>query len=239
MRILAVSDLHLDHVSSGISRFEEVERAVMATVVAAIEREADAWVFLGDAMNPNSGSCVFRCLDVLVRATQELTKKCVEPILLAGNHDVIADGRGETTLSPLRSLPDVYVVEDPTHLHLCGVDLACLPYTAPHRGYDAGGFLHRFEGGASPLVVLSHLYVRGAQPGSEAAELACGRDVWLPDEELALIARTRPTIVLNGHHHRAQEHATPSGLKVSIVGSAARLTHGEQDNTPSFLVVDV
>jgi DNA repair exonuclease SbcCD nuclease subunit len=244
MRAVVVSDLHLDHVSSGISRFEEVEAAVQRTVEVAIERDVDAWIFLGDAMDPDSGSCVFRCLDVLVRAVARLRRNSIRSILIAGNHDVISDGRSETTLSPLRSIDDVDVVESPTLFNAgcrkrLDVDVLALPYAAPHREYDAARVVERETMGDSPLLVLSHLYVRGAQPGSEASELARGRDKWLPDEELARVAARRPTTVLNGHHHRAQRHVTPSGLQVRIVGSSAILTFGEQLNQPSFLVVEI
>jgi len=244
MRIVVCSDLHLDWVSSGVSRFDEVAAAVDRIVDVAIEREADAWLFAGDAMNPDSGSCVFRCLDVLVRATGRCHRNGIRSILIAGNHDTIEDGRSDTTLSPLRSLPGVDVLESPRLIVLTDkngleVQLLGLPYVSTSNDYSPAAVIDRECGGIGPLLVVEHLNVRGIVPGSETDDMPRGRSVWFPDEEVMDVARRRPTTVIGGHFHRAQRHTCPSGLEVRIVGSVCVLTHGEEANSPSFLVVDL
>lgn len=244
MRIVVCSDLHLDWVSSGVSRFEEVSAAVDRTVDAAIERDADAWMFLGDAGNPDSGSCVFRCLDVLVRAAVRNREQNIRTIMLAGNHDTIEDGRSDTFLSPLRSLPGVDVIEAPRSLTLrdrsgAEVQLLGLPYASTSNDYDPAAAVDRECGGKGTLLVVEHLCVRGIVPGSETEDMPRGRNVWFPDDEVAVVARRRRTIVLGGHYHKGQVHETPSGLPVQIVGAPARFKHSEETNSPRFLVADI
>lgn len=239
MKIVAVSDLHLDHVSSGVHRFDEIEAAVRLAVEAAIERQADAFFFLGDAMDPDSGSCVFRCLDVLVRSAVRLNGMGIPFVAISGNHDVVEAGRLETTLSPLRSLPGVHLFEQPGSIVIHDVHIVSLPYTSTSQSYDPAQAVERLCGGDGQLVVIEHMNVRGAIPGSEESDMPRGRSVWLPDEELAVVSRRRPTLVLGGHIHHRQLHKTPSGLEVQIIGNVARLSHSEEANEPAFLVVDV
>jgi DNA repair exonuclease SbcCD nuclease subunit len=148
----------------------------------------------------------------------------------------LEDGIGDTTLSPLRGLHRddfVHVVERPKRVVIGDVHFACLPFTASSHGYDVEEKLREMTA-ASPrprTVVLSHLNVPGIVPGEETTEMPRGREITLPEK----LAHERACLVLQGHFHRRQ--TTPLGTRV--VGSLARLTFGEENNRPGFLVVEV
>jgi DNA repair exonuclease SbcCD nuclease subunit len=239
MRVVVTSDWHLDHVTHGVSRFAELETAVHRTVDAAIEEGADAYFFLGDLCDPDSGSCVFRCAKVALDAATRLAAKGIASIWLAGNHDVIEDGTGCTTLTPLLAMAaaseSVHVAERPCLVELGdGYRVICLPFTATSHAYDVEASLLELARGChdrDKTIVLSHLNVPGVIPGEETTEMPRGREVVLP----VAWAKTHAGLVLQGHYHRKQK--TNDG--VWIPGSLARLTFGEEKHDPGFLVVEV
>ena len=73
MRIVAISDLHLDVVTSGVPRFGEVEAALSRAVDHAIEhldpREGDFFACLGDVCDPDCGPVGFRVAAALIAAS--------------------------------------------------------------------------------------------------------------------------------------------------------------------------
>lgn len=228
----------------GVARFPELERAVMASVQAAVGVEADAYLFLGDLCDPDCGSVAFRCVELLQRATVMLLEglQRVQVHHIAGNHDVCEDGSGDTTLTPLRALEHhtdrVYVHERPRMIDLQHVNpdgsveilwMQTLPFCATSHAYDPAAL----PGLMTADVIAGHLAVPGAQPGEETTEMPRGREVLFPLDRIAERA-TPPRLLLNGHYHRRQH---TNG--VHIPGSLARLTYAERDNAPGWLVVDL
>lgn len=235
MKLVVSSDYHLDHVTHGVARFDEIRTAVFRTVSVAIEKRADAWIFLGDAMNPDSGSCVFRCVEVLVEIAKRMKIAGIPTIFMAGNHDVVEDGSGKTTLSPLRPLADgekIFLIEGPEAFAISDQRFVCFPFTASSHGYDPVAWAkERMSPGA---ITLSHLAVPGIQPGEETTEMPRGREVVFPVKETGQ-AQAR----LQGHYHRQQSFDPGGGPPVLVPGSLARLTFGEENHDPSFLVLEV
>jgi DNA repair exonuclease SbcCD nuclease subunit len=227
VRILVTSDWHGDRWTMGVPRFPEIERAAHATVDAAIREKVDAWAFLGDLTDPDSGVCVFRCIELLIRCVLRVWEADIDPIVIAGNHDVIEDGSGETSLSPLRALlgseGTFFLRERPGMIDVRGVPILALPYTATSHRYDP--LAQRLDA----RVVLGHLSVPGIVPGEETLEMPRGREVVLPVDRFP-----KDAVLINGHYHKQQA----SG-RVLIPGSLARLTHGEERNEPGFLIVEV
>lgn len=246
MKLVAISDVHIDHVTLGVPREDEVRKAIEASVNHALSIEADAWCFLGDFMDPDCGPQSFRHLEFLVNEVRRLAEAGIHSVLIAGNHDVVEDSRGGTTLSPLKEIwpKYVHVLEKPTVFFPNLFDhygrpnqpkLIALPFTPASRAYDPVEFLQRALDNQCTNLVLSHLTgVEGVIPGEEVNEMPRGREVTLPLELLA-----RPDVfVLQGHFHRRQVHQH-KGATVHVVGSPVRFTFGEQDNEPSFLVAEV
>jgi hypothetical protein len=80
-------------------------------------------------------------------------------------------------------------------------------------------------------VVAGHMTsVPGVPHGSETSDMPRGADMAFPLAE----AQALGAVCMNGHFHRRCTDGP-----VLIPGSLARLTHGEEQNEPSFLVVDV
>jgi DNA repair exonuclease SbcCD nuclease subunit len=239
VKIVVTSDWHGDWVTHGVRRFLEIEEAVHETVDRAVEENADAYVFLGDLCNPDSGSSVFRVIRLAMEAAIRLREREIASIWISGNHDVIEDGSGETTLTPLRALVDaskktpVCVFESPGEAVLFGrrggpaTKFFALPYTPTNRQYSPPDVAAQH---ARDAVVLSHLTeISGVAPGEEFLEMPRGRGIRLPLEQLG-----SAKMILQGHFHRQQKVGP-----VWIPGSLARLTFCEETHSPGYLVLEV
>jgi exonuclease SbcD len=254
MKLLLCSDFHADATTMGQARFSDVDRAVRQTVEYAIEHKVDAYCFLGDLCDPDSGSAVFRSVELAISAAVELSDAGIPNIWIAGNHDVIEDGSGDTTLSPLRplagagSLTKLY--ERPGKHQLFErlrkdraqteeLTIHALPFTATSHPYRPSVEIEEKKMllRSGTHVVLAHLTVPGVEPGEETNEMPRGRDVMFPREQFPDTAQN--VHCFQGHYHRQQTHELPGFRPVHIPGSAARFTFGEEQNNPGFLVVEV
>jgi len=234
MKVLITSDWHGDHVTLGVMRFPEIEAAAIESVRVAIEQKVDLYAFTGDLTDPDSGTMVFEAVELAGKVIRLLTLAGIPSVWIPGNHDVIENGRGRSTLAPLTCVDfGAKIIEQPARIEVtrhsgASIKVICLPFTAASHGYDVEHFLRDCE--PSDLV-LAHLAVPGVQPGEETTEIPRGREVVLP----AKLAMQKAKVVVNGHYHRAQ--VSPDG--VLIPGSLARLTFGEADHKPSFLMVEI
>lgn len=237
MKLVVSSDWHPDHVTHGVRRFAEVKEAAHRTVDRAIEERADAYVFAGDLCDPDTGSVVFRCVELAVEVATRLAARGIPSAWVAGNHDVIEDATGDTVLSPLRALAnmtdEIEVFERPGVFARAGAHVICLPFAATSHAYDVEATIADLGQGLErdKTIVVAHLNIAGVVPGEETTEMPRGREVWLPVEAAKRVARH----VVSGHYHRRQR--TKDG--VWIIGSLARLTFGEEGNEPSFLILEV
>lgn len=246
MKVVISSDWHPDHTTHGVSRFKEVRDAAHCTVDRAIAEGAGLYVFTGDLCDPDSGSVVFRCVELAIEIAMRLALKNIKSVWIAGNHDVIEDGTGDTTLTPLRALANytrnVSVCERPTMFRIDQIacpgaaNLLCLPFTATSHAYDVDAALVEMASHIRPdtrhqTIVAAHLNIAGVVPGEETTEMARGREIWLPVETAKEVAG----YVVCGHYHRRQQ--TKDG--VWIPGSLAQLTFGEEGNQPSFLILNL
>jgi DNA repair exonuclease SbcCD nuclease subunit len=231
MKAVVCSDLHLDWITHGVRRHDEIRDALHRVIDAAIKEKVDAFFCLGDVANPDAGSCVFRVMATMLEAAGRLRQHDIRQVWIAGNHDVIEDGTGDTTLTPLRSLEEVsmfYVAELPRRVVLGDTHVICLPFTATSHGYNVDEKLGELTR-SSPrerTIILSHLAVPGIEPGEETKEMPRGREVKL--------ATARAKLILQGHYHRQQRMES-----VWVAGSLARLTFCEERHDPGYLIVEV
>lgn len=243
MKIVYSSDYHLDVSTAGVLRCAELARAVDHVVNYAIVKRADIFVFGGDLMNPDAGSIVFEAMRITLAAANRLSMMGVCSFWLSGNHDVVEDGSGRTSLEPLKSCsPLVRVVDRPESMLIDGVHFTFLPFTASSHPYNPEEFVRENVSTEAPHhVIISHLtHVRGISPGEESIDMARGRSLSLPDECIVERRQGRAMTVLSGHFHRGGTYETPAGLSVHVPGSLARLRFGpEEDIDPAFIVVDV
>lgn len=233
MKLLVTSDWHPDWVTDGVPRFDDVAMAVEQTVRVAIAQKVDAYFFLGDLCDPDSGSSVFRCVQLALSVALRLQEKDILSFWLAGNHDVIEDGSGDTTLTPFRSIigKRVYLLEQPRRIEPAGSPtIVGLPYTASSHPYDAGAVAGRLVNAGENAIALGHLHLPGLIPGEETTDMPRGREVEFPTSLL----KQRGALMLHGHYHRRQ--VTPDG--VLIPGALARLTFGHVEDDPGFLLLE-
>lgn len=236
MKIFACSDLHFDARTAGFARFDDVEAAFDQVVSTAIERQADLFLFCGDACDPELGLDVIRANQVLIKQAKRLGNAGIPFVAIAGNHDVVEDGRGTTTLGPLAESQFGRVFETPGFMDRGDFVVLALPYPSRSFGYDPDKFVrdssrYLVEMDA-PIVVVSHLMHEGATPGDEKTDFPRGRDVFYPVDAVAALAKKTKLVSIGGHYHRRQ---VLNG--VQIVGSLVRLTFGEEDHEPGYLAV--
>lgn len=254
MRLLHSSDWHVDVVTAGFRRFDDVTAAVNESIRAAIDMKADYYLFTGDFCDPNNDGSSHLYSRFLLESAIELADAGVKSIWMAGNHDVVESGEGVTTLSSLRALSTsahyahmVHLVETPQALSLLkgtqykpetdDVAIICLPFTSHDRDYDPAERV-KFLGKTLRekfVIIASHLNVEGIEIGSETTDFPRGRNVFFPKDACNELEESGKTVLrLQGHYHKQQVFEG-----IYVVGSLVNLTFGEQDNKPCFQVIDV
>lgn len=104
MKILIISDLHLDWVTHGVPRLSDLESALEIVLDTVQAEDVETVLVLGDLFDPDGGSGVFQAMSVAINFASVLSRADVTSLWIAGNHDVIEDGSGTTTLSPLAAM---------------------------------------------------------------------------------------------------------------------------------------
>lgn len=240
-RALVTSDWHADATTAGLARYDDVERAAFETVDEAARQRCSHYLFLGDLTDPDEERWT-RAVGLAVRVARALDERGISSYWLVGNHDVVEDGSGAHTLSALAALGgDVRcrVLDRPRAgvFDGSGVDYVALPYVARSHAYDPERYVReeapKVLAARRPVVVLGHLCVAGVTPGSETEDMPRGREVFFPADACRETFADRGLLMLNGHYHRAQEHGG-----VWIPGSLERLTFGEVEHRPGWLVVE-
>ena len=250
MKILVTADWHLDASTGGMRRLDDVKRAVVESVDYSIRNGVGVYLFLGDLMDPDCGSRAFACLEVAIRAALALASNGIESHWIAGNHDVIEDGSGRTTLTPMLPLEEynrfksrIYVHESSRIVTMMSgsstdrATLLTLPYAPLARSYDPTAMVAFIEESKRetclPLVIAGHMTeMPGIVPGSETKDMARGRGMAFPFDACEKLKQKH--LMLNGHFHDRQTFKD-----VHIPGSLERLTFGEERNEPGWLVCEV
>ena len=241
MKILITSDWHADKSTAGVDRFDDVAQAAKQAVSMAIAEGVDLFAFLGDLTDPDDGPRALRAVQLAIDCSIMLTRANVSQVWLAGNHDVIEDASGRTTLTPLRALSsDNYWpwIAETGESRVLGdgdgeVHIVVLPYPAVSKSYDMGPRVKELVEVESQFrgIVLAHsTYIPGVVEGEETLEMPRGRVVELPVDVIP-----KDWTVVNGHWHTPQ--VTPGG--VLVPGALARLTRGEAGDDPRFLIVEI
>lgn len=258
MRIMVCGDLHGDASTAGVARFGDVARSLRAAADLAVAERCDGFVQLGDLCDP--GPQASRCAALAIEVSARLNAAGIWVRWLVGNHDVVEDGAGASTLEPVRAVAEAAgsltflagvnrlgVWAEPTAEWVFDDVLAvALPHPARGRAYEPSEFIETVEwvldlhvrrkvDDARLIFVFGHLVVPGMQPGGETLEMPRGREVLFPVAEC--VARWGERVVMvNGHYHRASRRSQGA---VIIPGSLERLTKGEAGNTPSLFVLEV
>jgi len=231
-------------VTDGHDRHAEVHGA-LAQVRHRV-REGDQFLCLGDVSNPFSPG-VHRAVALAVETAHAFEFACKDNAWIVGNHDVMEDQHGSHSLLGVKALEasgdgSTQLHDEPRVTWLGNYLLVSLPYVAPARSYDPAAWIEEaceladnetivYPGRRKRTVVAGHLMIEGIEPGSETTDMARGRDVFWPEE--AVRKHFPDALWLNGHYHRGQVFRG-----IHVPGSLVRVTHGEEQNQPRFLVFD-
>lgn len=256
MKAIVFSDAHHDHVTMGQPRAGDIDAAFNLVCAEAIYGKVDVAFFLGDLSDPDEGAAVIQAMTAVVKLNANLDTSDILFVAIAGNHDVLEDGSGMTTLSPLRYLqPDCMLAEGPRAFTMDrhssqAFNVVALPFRATSHAYDPDAFVLDILANedryalqpAVPTFVIGHLAIPGVQPGEETKELARGRETLFPFKAVGMLKERMeaPVVVMNGHYHRRQTFRPPGeSYDIHIPGSMARLTMTEERHEPSYLIVEV
>lgn len=248
MKILLTSDWHPDFSTAGFPRFDDVVRSVEKTVEVAIAERVDLYLFCGDLCDPDLGKA-HTCAALSIATASRLIDHGIRSRWLTGNHDVLEDGTGTSTLEPLdafgRAVGREWVracsapaIEYPDRM-TDGLVIVTLPYVARSNAYDPEAFIDgcadelRRANYGGRVLVPGHLMLEGISPGSETNDMARGRDVYYPIDRIQAAWGDR-AIMVNGHYHERVVHRG-----VQVVGSLERITFGEEHSSPGYMLLEV
>lgn len=237
MKILITSDWHLDAVTAGVSRSADIAEAVDWTVQLATDRMVNLYVFLGDLCDPDANRAP-ACVAKAINTAQALMARGIGSRWLVGNHDVIEDGSGTSTMEPIEAAGHA-LRKKPMHelftFTIGKTMLVWLPFVPKVAAYDPVEFIRSCPTDVDRVFVFGHLNVPGVVPASETHEMPRGREVWMPTDAIREHWHGK-AVIFNGHYH-----ATTDGKKagVGIPGTLQRLTFGEQDNVVGCFIVDL
>jgi DNA repair exonuclease SbcCD nuclease subunit len=231
MKFLFTGDWHLDAITAGVERFDDVSTSLDWVARVAQEEGVAHVIFLGDLCDPDANRAP-RCVARAIGFAEHLHETGINTWWLTGNHDVIEDGSGTSTLVPLGAAGH-NLVDTPRVESLYGVSFAFLPFVPRSKAYDPVDFIERASTSVSgPVIIAGHLSSRDIEPGSETHEMGRGRDQWIPLDAIKERFKDR-ALVVNGHYHQWQTE------DVLLPGSLERLTFGEEANEPSVAIVEV
>lgn len=239
MKILFTSDWHLDRITAGFDRFDDVSKAVFETVSFACDNKIDLYIFLGDLANPNNVRS-HRAASIAIRSAMLLSNHGIDSIWMVGNHDIIEDGTSDSDREPYSTLSVLKaagsdVASVPKLFDKGRIAIIALPYPASNRIYDPNDAIAELAPKAvlaDKALVVGHLSLSAAVLGSESTDMARGRGIEWPVDTIR--SMLPDAVMIGGHYHRAQ---TISG--VNFVGSLTRLGFDEEHNDIGFLVLEV
>lgn len=237
MKVVITADWHLDAVSLGNSRFDDLSVALRAMMLTVVEEKPDLFLFLGDLCNPDRGARTLKAIATAAFYARMLAENEVESVWLAGNHDVVDSSEIVTSLTPLASMPFLRVVESLSSLQVGNWHLVFLPYISRvlQAEVDVQRYVERecvlaADKGLRLLLAGHCTHVPDATTGNETTLMSRGRNMAFPVE----LGTKYGALMFNGHYHTKQR--TSGG--VYIPGSLGRFDFGEENNTPSFYILD-
>ncbi len=223
-KILAFSDLHLDARTCNVVRFDELSGQLERIKEIAVAERVDTVVFCGDACDPDSQMTI-KCIERLAEFAYVLGHQSVKTIWMNGNHDVVQDGYGTSTLSPLEWAHDLsFVIAEPA-LH-DGVGF--LPYPSQSKLFDLDIVIKHFPNNQS--LIFGHLNIDGVAGHSESNEMARGIKHYWPAEAIA--KHCPGAMLIGGHYHVGEAHVVKHKLGqtlISTIGSPASFAFGAEE----------
>jgi len=251
MKILHIADIHIgdgeqygEKLPGGKSaRAADLEARLEDVVQIVIDNNVKYVLFAGDAFKTRQPNPTrLRTFAFWVRKLAEFSTVC----LLVGNHDLAAS-RKASSIDVFDSvgMDNVHVFRGPGLHDFKDFQLIALPYPVDVDTEGMGDLnwalsktlktrldtcLDRAHG-FSPIIVMGHFSIVGADYGSERAVML-GKDVTMNESDF-----DHPSIdyVAMGHLHRHQV----IGNKIVYPGSLLRLNFGEKNDLKGVVLVSL
>ena len=242
MKILIFSDLHIHPHKRSSERLEDCLKALDWVFASAKERGIKNIVFLGDLFHDRQKIDVLAYQKTFDIFSRNLEGSGIKLTLLLGNHDLWHYQRLDiSSVNPLRALPGVRVVDEPSVVRLSeggeGFFMGFLPYT--HNPIEDLKKVEKEWAKAaqadSTKVLGGHIAVDGATWNVRHGTLS---DVVVEHE--GDMVKVGPDIfrkwdrVFLGHYHIPQK----MDEKVEYVGSPLQLSFGEADQDKHIVAYD-
>lgn len=227
MKVLMFSDLHSHKHKQSIERLNDCLLALRWACTSAIERGITDVLFLGDLFQDRSRMDVFS-----YQRTFEVFEEFsgLNFRLLLGNHDLwFADKWDVSSVTPLKALPHVTVIDRPTSTDIGGRTFDWLPFVKnPLKAVD------QYFPKREDRVLCAHVAIDGCQLNS-AGHVS---DVSVEHEsDMVKVDRSRFGAwdrVFLGHYH-APQHLTDT---MEYVGSPLQLNFAEAGQVKHLVVLD-
>lgn len=230
-KFVILGDLHLDANLRGFDYFSDVCSAM--TQVLQTVKKGDVVIQLGDVCDPDKGARTFRALSTLAQWRDEIHKLGAELFVLAGNHDVIDDSRCIGSRAVFASTIGPGAVTHPTIHSFLDQVVVFLPWVSrahvPNPQEEMLNTFAQANSSGDPVIVFCHLDLPGVMPGGEADMPRMGR-LELPQ---SILEHEQVSHVFAGHIHKPGVYG-----KLNVVGSLARLGHGEAADTKGFSTLE-
>ena len=254
MKVLFTSDWHVDAVTFGLSRLDELDEYWWHLHNVILAERVDLVVVAGDFFDP--GSMLHAHYEVVVGSAFQMLASATtfgKIFAIAGNHDVLETNRPLSTVTPICRFAEFASVYDSPAFKMLAdergdVGFLLLPYFSrtwadAELGGAARGPMRLIDEAIADaqrhpnarIVVVGHMTVPGAMIGSESVEMSRGRELDLPAER---IRGLNPRLVVNGHYHRPQV-VTVDGLEVVIPGSPLSFTTDDPSDDKGYVLVEL
>ena len=269
LHIIHVSDIHFGsgelhgslNPESGLNvRFEDFVAALDKVVNYAIDIEADAFLFSGDAYKNATPEPIYQ--KMFASRLKRLSDSGIQTILLVGNHDQILRASNSHAMSVFQSLsvPGVITVDKPISTLIQTkrgkFQLIGLPHITRHQlvtlekyanltaaeidrllAQQVANVLAGYYADldpALPTVVTAHMTVDRALAGIEQ-ELLIGYTLTFPTE---IFINDKIDYVALGHVHKYQI-IRDSAPAIVYAGSLERVDFGEEKEDKGFVHVEL
>ena len=269
IKLIHVSDIHFGSGEShgrinpktGLNvRFEDFARALSRVVDFTLEKDADIFLFSGDAYRNATPEPIYQ--KTFAQQLKRLSDFGIPTILLVGNHDQILKSGTSHSMSVFESLgvPGVTVIENPQFLKLetkrGPVQLIGMPHVTrhllmTHEKYASLGaseidqvlvrlvseILKNYYSQldpAIPAIATAHIMLDTARAGAEQ-DLLVGYSMTFP---LGLFIDSRLDYVALGHVH-GHQILNPQNPLIAYAGSLERVDFGEEKEDKGFIEADI
>ena len=269
IRILHFADLHIgvEHygkldAQTGLNqRVMDFLDRLDAIISAAIEQQADAVLFAGDAFHRRNPTPTHQ--REFARRIRRLSDAHIPTVLLTGNHDLPVMSKRASSLEIFETLAVPYItyVSRPRLLRLetshGPLQVAAVPYPIWQRLFTRRAYRKMSQEELQqamtaalvdaiaeraaqldpdiPAVLLGHFSVDNARLGSER-ELMVGRDVTVP---ISTLTDAAWDYVALGHIHRHQNLNPANTPPVVYAGSVERVDFGEAKQAKGYCWAEV